>query len=140
MLTEIDWQLDNAKRIVRPRHITDGELVAVEMRHQFIALTVLLPMSGAINDVSNVQKRIVFRLYDAKMISFQSDHMQNVINAMYVFNEHPNLRSVDPPFANWAMFDKSLQDVAASLFLVITPIVGIECVVAANELKLFELK
>jgi hypothetical protein len=138
---EVEWTTDDEFRVVEPRFLGDSELTRIAMAYEALELTLvnrgaLLQLGGP--RVNGTVTKVICE--EPQFVSFDSDHLQNVIEDVLIFPETEierarNLRS----FSGSLLFPTKFNGQAGN-YMFITPKVGVNLFAATGKVKFLEMQ
>ena len=136
---ECSWKTDTSGRVIVPKFLGDGELTSVSMNLDSIELLIVnrgALISGRTVDASD----FIVKCAQPEFINFKSNHLQNVIDAAYIVEKKFGFDDLKINGIKMQDISHDLNSLTSSFLLFLTPLTGVEVVVAANRIQFFERK
>jgi hypothetical protein len=122
------WESDSEGRIKASFEFGDSELVTVNMVFETIELVFEFQNEGSIS-------RAVIECDQPAYFYLESDHLQNVVEGVYLLKPNQRCSCFFDPVKN-DFVDNLMLKYSDQKFLIVTPTTGIELLVACNGIRL----
>ena len=137
----IDWRLNAAFQVIEPLFVGDSELVNISMSLEKIELTLVNRGAHEFHGGPTIEASTIKMVCEhPAFVSFQSDHLQNVIEDVFIFDrQHIDLAREMKDFSGKELFPRTFVG-ESNYYVFVTPKTGIDLFAAVKSIAFFDSK